>query len=399
MNAERDHGGGIDAAIARFGGSRASWLDLSTGINPLPYPVGEISADAWNALPDRAAQTALTDAARRFWQVPEGAAVLAAPGASALIARIPHLVPPGRVSIAGPTYNEHAASFAQAGWNVTDGARSAGSVVGGTGTGTGTDTDTGTGTGTGIAGNADGTGNAGRTGDAGNTTGFDHSTGGTDGAPVSGPASDAGGRNPAAAASATSCIAAQVVVHPNNPTGRLWSAQELHAKLRVIDESFCDITPGATLISDAATPGTLVLKSFGKFWGLAGLRLGFAIGDPALVSQLAAAMGPWPVSGPALRIGARALTDHTWAASTRARLATDSARLDRLMQARGARLTGGTGLFRLYEVPDAAAWQQHLAAHHIWSRIFPYSSRWLRLGLPATERWDQLQAALQSAPA
>ncbi|WP_235008635.1 threonine-phosphate decarboxylase [Candidatus Halocynthiibacter alkanivorans] len=399
MNAERDHGGGIDAAIARFGGSRASWLDLSTGINPLPYPVGEISADAWNALPDRAAQTALTDAARRFWQVPEGAAVLAAPGASALIARIPHLAPPGRVAIAGPTYNEHAASFAQAGWNVTDGARSAGCVVSGTGTDTG------------IAGNADGTGNAGRTGDAGNTAGFDHSTGGAAGAPVSGPASDAAGRNPATAASATSCIAAQVtdhatdqvtaqvVVHPNNPTGRLWSAQELHAKLRVIDESFCDITPGATLISDAATPGTLVLKSFGKFWGLAGLRLGFAIGDPALVSQLAAAMGPWPVSGPALRIGARALTDHTWAASTRARLATDSARLDRLMQARGARLTGGTGLFRLYEVPDAAAWQDHLAAHHIWSRIFPYSSRWLRLGLPATERWDQLQAALQSAPA
>jgi cobalamin biosynthesis protein CobC len=362
MTAERDHGGGIDAAVRRFGGTRSGWLDLSTGINPQPYPIGEIDADAWNALPDQAAQTALTDAARHFWQVPEAAAVLAAPGASALIARIPQLAPPGRVSIAGPTYNEHAASFAQAGWTVTDSATN--------------------------------TGSAGKTGSTGSTdsnyAGFDNTSGGDTNAAAQ-------VANQIAAQPVTQ-IAAQVVVHPNNPTGRLWSASDLRAPLRVIDESFCDITPGATLINETTTPGTLVLKSFGKFWGLAGLRLGFAIGDPALVHQLAAAMGPWPVSGPALRIGARALTDHNWAATTRARLAGDSARLDRLMQDRGARIAAGTDLFRLYEVSDATAWQHHLARGHIWSRIFPYSNRWLRLGLPATNRWDQLHAALQNAP-
>ena len=111
---ERDHGGGLDAAIARFGGTRTGWLDLSTGINPLPYPVGAFSADAWTALPDKGAFARLEAAARKFWNVPEGAAVLAAPGASALIARIPSLLPAGQVQIEGPTYNEHAAGFQRA---------------------------------------------------------------------------------------------------------------------------------------------------------------------------------------------------------------------------------------------------------------------------------------------
>ena len=82
MNAARDHGGGLDAAIAQYGGKRGDWLDLSTGINPVHYPICEIPAEAWTALPDRAAEQALEAAARGFWMVPDDAAVLAAPGAS-----------------------------------------------------------------------------------------------------------------------------------------------------------------------------------------------------------------------------------------------------------------------------------------------------------------------------
>ena len=96
---QRDHGGGLDAAIARWGGTRDSWLDLSTGINPVPYPVGALPDDAWTALPDEAAQNRLDMAARRFWSVPDDAALLAAPGASALIAKIPSLWPRGKVWI------------------------------------------------------------------------------------------------------------------------------------------------------------------------------------------------------------------------------------------------------------------------------------------------------------
>ena len=307
----RDHGGGVDAAAGRFGGARADWIDLSTGINPVPYPVGAVPLDSWTALPDRAAYAALIAAARRFWDVPEAAAVLAAPGASALIARIPALAPAARVDIPQPTYNEHAAAFAAHGWQVGD-----------------------------------------RPG------------------------------------------AARVIVHPNNPTGRWYGSDDLTAPLMVIDESFADIAPARSLVAHAVEPGRIVLKSFGKFWGLAGLRLGFAIGPADLIARLEALMGPWAVSGPALHIGAAALDDTDWAQAARARLGRDAARLDGLMTAAGARVAGGTTLFRLYEVEDAAAWQTRLARRHIWTRIFPYSRSYLRLGLPGPGDWDRLEAAL-----
>ena len=182
-------------------------------------------------------------------------------------------------------------------------------------------------------------------------------------------------------------------MHPNNPDGRLWSPADIDAPLTVVDESFCDAAPEHTLVP-YAKPGCLVLKSFGKFWGLAGLRLGFAIGDPNMIAILAELLGPWPVSGPALRIGARALADAAWAEATRARLAIDSARLDQMMIQKGATGLGGTPLFRLYAVPSAAEWQARLARHQIWTRIFPYSDTMIRLGLPPEDGWARLEHAL-----
>ena len=308
MVGKADHGGGIDAAVARFGGARGDWIDLSTGINPTPYPLGDLPPDCWNALPDEAAFAALETAARRFWDVPDTAAVLSAPGASALIARMPGVASPGAVHIPGPTYNEHARAFTAQGWQLSDTAES------------------------------------------------------------------------------------RVIVHPNNPDGRLWQPHDC-AEMTIIDESFCDVTPDASLMAGAARPNRIILKSFGKFWGLAGLRLGFAIGDPSLIAKLAQGIGPWAVSGPALAIGARALNDTAWADATRARLAMDAARLDALI---GLPIIGGTTLFRLYDTPDAPALQTHLARAHIWTRVFPYSTRWLRLGLPGTPAaWARLETALK----
>jgi cobalamin biosynthetic protein CobC len=307
----RDHGGGLDAAARRFGGARGEWLDLSTGINPVPYPLPPLPADAWNALPDRDAAERLIRAARRFWRVPEGAEIVAAPGASALIARLPELTR-GAAHIPGPTYNEHAAAF---------GARAT-----------------------------------------------DHPE-----APL------------------------RVLVHPNNPDGRLWGAAELSAPvLTIVDESFCDVLPEASHVR-AVGPRVAVLKSFGKFWGLAGLRLGFLVAAPALAARMAEALGPWPVSGPALAVGAAALENEDWAAETRARLQRDADRLDQLMVNAGASPVGGASLFRLYAVDDAEAWQARLAAGRVWSRIFPWSSDRLRLGLPAPDRWGQLERALAGA--
>ncbi|MFS4581280.1 threonine-phosphate decarboxylase [Phaeobacter sp. C3_T13_0] len=309
---KRDHGGNLSAAISEYGGVASDWVDISTGINPVPYPVKGLTTSDWGALPDHAAMTELISAARLFWNVPSGAAILPAPGASALIAAIPALADPRWVHITPPTYNEHAAAFKARGWQTVTG----------------------------------------------------------------GPAE------------------ARVLVHPNNPDGHQWCADDVQAPLVVIDESFCDVCPTDSLMHLAERPGVIILKSFGKFWGLAGLRLGFAIGDPCLIGDLAAWQGPWAVSGPALRIGATALRDEDWAASTRTRLHQDAMRLDEMLIAKGANLVGGTDLFRLYDVDDAAAWQAQLARAHIWTRIFPYSKTYLRLGLPTGEGWTRLEAAL-----
>ncbi len=191
-----------------------------------------------------------------------------------------------------------------------------------------------------------------------------------------------------------------VVVNPNNPDGRCLGAEALigmaaRVGLLVVDESFADAQPAWSMLPQACPPNLLILRSFGKFYGLAGLRLGFAFGRPPLIAALARMAGPWPVSGPAIQIGCAALADADWANAMRLQLTADAARADALAQAAGWACAGGTPLFRLYDTPDAGAARDRLARHHIWSRIFPYSQHWLRLGLPGSEaEWHRLAAAL-----
>ena len=116
MTLKRDHGGGLDTAIKQYGGTRENWLDLSTGINPNPYPIPDIPMHYWHVLPDEAAKTNLLQAARKFWHVPDRSAIVAASGVSAIIAQLPNLVEKSRVSILGPTYNEFAAAFSGQNW-------------------------------------------------------------------------------------------------------------------------------------------------------------------------------------------------------------------------------------------------------------------------------------------
>ena len=193
-----------------------------------------------------------------------------------------------------------------------------------------------------------------------------------------------------------------VVVNPNNPDGRRHEpasllALSLHVGRLVIDESFADAVPDVSLASDAGRTGLLVLRSFGKFYGLAGLRLGFVLGNEADVAALAAMAGPWPVSGVAIEIGRRALLDRAWAEATRARLEREAARLDDLARGIGWSLVGGSPLFRLYETGDAVDTQKQLARAKIWSRIFGNKPGWLRLGLPGDEtEWARLTAALST---
>ncbi|MGY3610332.1 MULTISPECIES: threonine-phosphate decarboxylase CobD [unclassified Bradyrhizobium] len=191
-----------------------------------------------------------------------------------------------------------------------------------------------------------------------------------------------------------------VVVNPNNPDGRRHDREDLLALLPrvgclVIDESFADAVLELSLASEAGRPGLLILRSFGKFYGLAGLRLGFVLGGERDIAVLSAMAGPWPVSGAAIAVGRRALLDREWAMATASRLERECQRLDAAVKSQGWKLVGGTPLFRLYETEDARTAQARLAGARIWSRIFEQQPRWLRLGLPGGEaEWARLSEAL-----
>lgn len=320
---QRDHGGDLGAAMQIHGGARADWIDLSTGINRHPYALPALPAHAWHDLPSASDTAACAEAARGAYDAAPAAAILPLAGAQAAIRLIPRLRAPGRVGILGPTYNEHAAAFAAAGWRVT------------------------------------------QVSDLDHLHGFD----------------------------------AAVLVNPNNPDGRGFrpeSVLALKTGLLILDESFGDTDPALSICPHLGRPDLIALRSLGKFFGLAGPRLGFALGAPADMDRLRDLAGPWPVSGPALAAGTLALADTAWITRTRARLTADAARLDTIAQrTAGWRALGGTPLFRLYATPDATTARAHLARARIWTRAFPYSDSWLRLGLPGPEsEWTRLTAAL-----
>lgn len=196
-----------------------------------------------------------------------------------------------------------------------------------------------------------------------------------------------------------------VVVNPNNPDGRvmprahllaLAARQKARGGLLVVDEAFMDVGPRAESVAgDVAQGGLVVLRSFGKFFGLAGVRLGFALADPETAALLSARLGPWAVAGPALEYGARALSDGFWQAAMRARLAEDATRLDALLAAAGLQVAGGTTLFRFLRHADASALFAALGREGILVRRFSDRPDCLRLGLPGSEaEWQRLVAAL-----
>ncbi|HIJ37402.1 MAG TPA: aminotransferase class I/II-fold pyridoxal phosphate-dependent enzyme, partial [Rhodospirillaceae bacterium] len=164
--------------------------------------------------------------------------------------------------------------------------------------------------------------------------------------------------------------------------------------LLVVDEAFVDCTPDLSLASKVR-PGLLVLRSFGKFFGLAGLRLGFAIGDPDLIRLLRTAIGPWPVGGPALVIGRQALLDQSWIVAARRHLVMEAQALDALLNSANLSVLGGTPLFRLVNASRAWALYEHLGQQGILVRPFASAPRWLRFGLPpGSKAMMRLKAAL-----
>lgn len=182
-----------------------------------------------------------------------------------------------------------------------------------------------------------------------------------------------------------------VIVNPNNPDGRIVAPDRLvalAARLRerggmlVVDEAFADFLPEVSLAPLLPAAGALILRSFGKAYGLPGLRLGFAIAPADMALKLRAALGAWPVSGAAIAIGAEALRDGAWLAATRQRLATDAAALDAILGAAAFAPLGGAPLFRLAGAADAPARHRALARAGIWVRRFEARPHWLRFAIP-----------------
>jgi cobalamin biosynthesis protein CobC len=324
------HGGDLTQALAQYGGTPQLWLDLSTGINPRPWPIPAPLPDMlWQRLPSRADHDALTAAARGAYSLPAGVEIAAASGSQALIQWLPYLAGSGAVAVIGPTYSEHAAAWSNAGHEV-------------------------------IA-----------------LTAPDH---------------------------LPDHARHVVIVNPNNPDGRLLDHATLAgvaAQLRqrdgwlVIDEAFADLDPSGSAVTLCRDLPIVILRSFGKFHGLAGLRLGFAIGSPAMIERIAQSLGPWPCSGPALAIGRAALLDQEWADRARETLKSQAGRLDNVLGATGFSIVGGTALFRLVRHGDAKAIHQALARQHIWCRNFEWADDLLRFGLPSEdEAFGRLAAAL-----
>lgn len=322
------HGGDLSKASDLFGEPVAGWVDLSTGINPRPWPVAPDLLAGLHALPDGARLNALRDAAAAAYGMPASDRVVAAPGTQSLIQWLPRLRPAGRTAIVSPTYGEHAAAWRLAGHEVIE----IGDLPGG----------------------AD----------------FD----------------------------------AVVLTRPNNPDGRAPARADIAALagdmasrggLLVVDEAFADLDPSASVATEASE-GLIALRSFGKFYGLPGLRLGFALCDPATAATIADALGPWPVSSLAADIGAAALADRTWQDDTRLWLAEAARRLDGLLTGAGFVIVGGTDLYRLAARKDAMALYGQLGRAGIYVRCFPDNPDWLRFGVPGSDAdWARLEKEMR----
>ncbi len=322
------HGGSLDAARARHPGAPEPLVDLSTGINPVPYPIAPLGADALRRLPEPGALASLERRAARAYGAGDPACVVAGPGTGVLAALIALLSDAASAAIVMPTYAGHRAAW-----------RAAGRAV----------------------------------------------------VPV--PDLDAAARSGASAI---------VTCRPNNPDGRIDDADALRVLARergraggfvLVDEAFADLEPcGGDLVDHQE--GLVRLRSFGKTYGLAGVRLGFAIADRRLADRLRAALGAWPVSITAIAAGREALPDLGWRERTAGRLAEAAIRLDALLEGHGVVVRGGTRLFRDAAHPQAGGLADALGRAGIVVRSFEGDATRLRFGLPPDAAVARLEAAL-----
>ncbi|MBO9654045.1 MAG: threonine-phosphate decarboxylase [Agrobacterium tumefaciens] len=327
------HGGNLGKARLMFPEAPEPWIDLSTGINPHSYPHSPIPASAFARLPEPGAAEELKQLAAAHFGAPSAQHVTLSPGTQMLMPLLAQIAI-NRGAQSGAVLSPAYAEHART-------ARMAGLTV--------TEEE-----------------------NINNLSAYGYA----------------------------------VVVSPNNPDGRIADREALFALagaigreggLLVVDEAFIE-AGGAKSLADATNSDALVvLRSFGKFYGMAGVRLGFAITHPDIAAELEARLGPWAVSGPALHIAAEAMTDRDWQSSMRLRLAEEAGRINKLLEKAGLKIAGGTSLFTLVRDERARALFDHLGRRGILVRIFDERPNDMRFGLPGSEaEWRRLEEALQS---
>lgn len=322
------HGGALDAMRRAFPDVSESWIELSTGINPWPYPTDGVAVEDWARLPTASAFEACARAMAGAFGA-DRTAVLPVAGTELAIRLLPLIVPAETVAIMGPTYDDHRRSW-----------RAAGRTV----------------------------------------------------------------RPCATLDAAIGDVQAVVLCNPNNPDGRTVEAETILRAARtmaarggwlIVDEAYAELRPELSVAAWAGGPGLIVLRSFGKFYGLGGLRLGAVLAPAAVLDPLAALLGGWNVSGPALRLGARAYADEDWRDATLGRLRAAASDLHERLTTTGLEVAGGTLLFTLARADDAAERWRRLAEAGVYARRFAHDPDLLRFGLPATAAdADRLSAAL-----
>jgi len=326
------HGGKLRALRRRYPDAPDPLVDLSTGINPFPYPFPPIPADSHTRLPEEDDIAALKAAAVEAYGCASPDLIAVAPGTQILISSLPRVLPAQNVAILSPTYGEHAAAWRNSGATVTE------------------------------------VGVLSELADA-----------------------DVG-----------------VLCNPNNPDGQVHDPADLLTLLEtqrdrgarlVVDEAFAEFSAAAcSAVPHMPRPGLVLLRSFGKAYGLAGVRLGFLIADPETVAAVEAMFGPWPVSGAAIHMARAALHDAPWRQTMGRQLAATAGRLDALLEANGFEIVGGTDLYRLARRDNAGAVAAALGRAGLLVRDFPEQPDWLRFGLPPDEpAWARLEAALGAA--
>ena len=197
-----------------------------------------------------------------------------------------------------------------------------------------------------------------------------------------------------------------IVINPNNPTGRLYSVEQLLALherqagrggLLVVDEAFIDATPESSLAKFCPREGLIVLRSAGKFFGLAGARVGFVLAEQRILTMLSEALGPWPIAAPSRFVATQALRDVAWHEAARSALQLAGRRLETLLASHGLHPAGGCSLFQWVRAADATRLHERLAMQGILTRLYDEPAS-LRFGLPGSEAaWARLDAALKEA--